>query len=91
MVQPGGVLTRVRHLLIGMAIALLGGVASATTESPGSLNDAAEEGRVAIESVTGTGGSSGPALNAVLVNAAPSAQRIVVHLEGPVFEGLRWS
>ena len=49
------------------------------------LNVAMEERRVAIESVTGTGGSSGAVLVAVLANLTPVPQRILVHLEAPLF------
>lgn len=56
-----------------------------TTDPLTSLNDSVEQGIVAIKSVTGTGGSSGTVLNAVLVNATATAQRILVHLDAPLF------
>lgn len=57
----------------------------ASNQTPMPLNVAMKERRVAIESVTGTGGSSGAVLAAVLANRTPVAQRILVHLETPLF------
>ena len=81
----GFAMNSVRQVVAGVAITLLVGTAHGTKDATGSLNDAVEQGRVAIESVTGSGGSSGTVLNGVVVNATPLAQRILVHLHAPLF------
>lgn len=55
------------------------------TEPLVSLNNSVNQGIIVIESVSGTGGSSGNVLNAVLVNTTATAQRILVHFDSSLF------
>lgn len=75
----------IRWLVAVTLIAVLAGTAHGTVDEIASLDDAVKQGSVSVESVTGTGGSSGMVVDAVLVNATPTAQRILVHLAAPMF------
>lgn len=78
-------MNKIRRISVAAASVLLAGVVNGANDRLTSLNDAVERGSVAIESVTGTGGSSGTVINAVLVNGTAMAQRILVHLNVPLF------
>ena len=78
-------INKVPQIVIVAASVLLAGVVSSASNRLASLNDAVDGGSVAIESMSGTGGSSGAVLNAVLVNETEIVQRILVHLDVPLF------
>lgn len=78
-------INKIQQIVVIAASVLLAGVVNSAPERLASLNDATKGGSVTIESVTGTGGSSGPVLNAVLVNETEMTQRILVHLDIPLF------
>ena len=50
-----------------------------------SLNDAVQQGFLVVESVRGTGGSTGTVLNAVLKNISSHTQRVDIYLDSPIF------
>ena len=75
----------IQRFIFATVTALLTSGVYGATDPPASLNDSVEQGIVVIESVSGTGGSSGSVLNAVLVNTTAVAQQILVHIDAPLF------
>ena len=72
-------------LVVAMAVAVIAGAAHGATNELKSLNDGIGQGSITIESVAGTGRSSGMALNAVLTNTTEMTQRIFVYLDAPLY------
>lgn len=78
-------INKVQQIIVIAVTVLLSGIVHSAPDRFTSLNDAIEGGGVSIGSVTGTGGSSGLVLNAVLTNETARAQRILVHLGDSLF------